>query len=328
MCEGRINNLDVLSRRRAPLRAARASVRRGVNASFRVSSLPVFRQTIFENMKGKLRRQERTCSVLWAAALVLLWLTGIHFRPASIPNSTAMRWNIMLPPTNSQADYCTQRDADSLKWLVEVYRLQFLELHGYCPLSTRVGPEGDGGKIVCAQHLNPETCVIYSLGSRLDFSFEVDIRNQTGCSVFTFDCTVGNVDETEIPEGVNFHPWCVGAKEEKKVISSDLGHTGEFGQYLSLQNIMTKLGHKKVDLLKMDIERHEVSVIESMHPQYSPEQIVFETHLHNAYGIWNRPMTHTEWRKMWNKLQMLGYRIFSYEPNPGCPCCCEWSIRK
>ena len=234
----------------------------------------------------------------------------------------------MLPASNTEADYCTQRDEASFRWLSDVYKTQFLELQGDCLLPSRIGPDGDGGKIVCAQELRHDLCVIYSLGSRLDFSFEIAAYNQTGCSIFTFDCTVGDVEHTTVPDGVAFFPWCVGGKEEKKVISSDLGHTGELGQYYPLKTIMLKLGHKKVDLLKMDIERHEISVINSLDPLYAPDQIVFETHLHNAYGIWNRPMLYSEWRIMWNNLKQLGYTIFSYEPNTMCPCCCEWSVHK
>ena len=72
------------------------------------------------------------------------------------------------------------------------------------------------------------------------------------CTVYTFDCTVGEVKESDIPDGVHFHPWCVGGKSERKIIQSDFGHTGEIGQYYSIQDIMTKLGHTRIDLLKMD----------------------------------------------------------------------------
>ena len=80
----------------------------------------------------------------------------------------------------------------------------------------------------------------------------------------------------------------MGGKDEKKTISSNFGHTGEIGQYYPLEHIMKMLGHTSVDLLKMDIERHEFAVVDSLVAKFAPRQIVFETHLHNAYGIWGR----------------------------------------
>ena len=85
---------------------------------------------------------------------------------------------------------------------------------------------------------------------------------------------------------------------------------------------MSMLHHDKINLLKMDIERHEFDVFKTL--QTFPDQIVFETHLHNAYGMFGRPVSEQEWSAMWKKLEK--YNVFSYEPNPFCLCCCEWSI--
>ena len=57
-----------------------------------------------------------------------------------------------------------------------------------------------------------------------------------------------------------------------------------------LETIMSKLKHGVVDLLKMDVERHEYDVVQ--HLMVFPSQIVFETHLHNAYGMFGRPVSH------------------------------------
>lgn len=114
-----------------------------------------------------------------------------------------------------------------------------------------------------------------------------------------------------------------------KKISSDLGHQNEHGQYFTLSVIMTKLRHNVVDILKMDIERHEFAVVESL-PRTAAKfvkQILFEVHLHNAYGMWGGPVTFTQWENMWRKVDLMGYGVFSHEINQMLPCCCEFSLK-
>ena len=236
-------------------------------------------------------------------------------------------WESFLPLRNNEPDYCTEADLNSNKWITSLYRNRFESLYSNCSKVIRIGSSDDGGKLVCTDSLRKDNCVIYSLGSNLEFSFEQDAKNKLGCDIFTFDCTVGVIANGTIPRDIHFYPWCVGGRDEMKVISSNFGYTGELGQYFSMETIMKKLSHQRVDLLKMDIERHEVHVINSLHGQVIPQQILFETHLHNAYGVWGRPMLRKEWSTMWQTLGSLGYRTFSYEPNPLCLCCCEWSVQ-
>ena len=175
--------------------------------------------------------------------------------------------------------------------------------------------------------MRTKDCIVYSLGSRLDFSFEIDVvKRFVGCQVHTFDCTVGTPPASEIPAFVSFHPWCVGGKDEVKNISSDLGHQGELGQYYTLTTIREKLGHASINLLKMDIERHEFAIVATLNDDNAPRQIAFETHLHNAYGMWGRPVSENEWATTWETLIGLGYGVFAHEPNPFCLCCCEFSV--
>ena len=239
----------------------------------------------------------------------------------------AAQWDAFLPSSNSLPDYCTKQDDAARRWIKTVYSQAAARHQSSCTHSIRIGSAGDGGKIVCTDNIRKKDCVIYSLGSRLDFEFEISSLKLLGCTIHTFDCTVGEVNASDIPDEVQFHPWCIGSKSEQKVISSDLGHTGEIGQYYSIHDVMTNLGHARIDLLKMDIERHEIAVISGLKGRYAPKQVVFETHLHNAYGLWKRPVSHKEWQNMWRKLAELGYGVFSFEPNPMCLCCCEWSLK-
>jgi hypothetical protein len=138
-----------------------------------------------------------------------------------------------------------------------------------------------------------------------------------GCTVHTFDCTVGDPPASSIPSGIQFHPWCVGGLDEMKEISSDMGHKGEIKQYYTLKTIYDKvrppppppptsppsptpppaqLGHHadQIDLLKMDIERHEFPVLIGLDASAAPRQMAFEVHLHNGYGMFGRPASGEE----------------------------------
>jgi galactoside 2-L-fucosyltransferase 1/2 len=237
---------------------------------------------------------------------------------SAAPVAEKSQWETNLPASNSKNDYCPKKGSSGALWIRQQY--SNIPKKNTCKTQKRIGGKGDGGKIVCLDAIEKDNCVVYSLGSRLDFSFENDVVTQLGCEVHTFDCTVGSPSDT--PSGVSFHPWCIGGSDTKKRISSDLGHGGEIGQYYTLETIMSMLHHDKINLLKMDIERHEFDVFRTL--RTFPDQIVFETHLHNAYDMFGRPVSEQEWSAMWKKLQK--YNVFAHEPNPLCLCCCEWSI--
>ena len=230
--------------------------------------------------------------------------------------------------TTTQNDWCPGKYTDGGKFITQLYKDTASHRSMTCKNIKRIGNSGDGGKFVCMDTMHQNECVVYSMGSRLDFTFELDIIRKLKCKVYTFDCTVGDNYASKIPSGIFFYPWCVGDNDLVKTISSDLGHTGEKAQYYTIGTIMKKLQHTRVDLLKMDIERHEFAVVKSLDSIYAPNQIVFETHVHNAYGVWGRAITQAEWDEFWAKLYSFGYLVFSYEPNPLCLCCCEFSMSR
>lgn len=99
--------------------------------------------------------------------------------------------------------------------------------------------------------------------------------------------------------------------------------------FVSLTQLQARLGHLgSLDLLKMDIEGSEFSVITSLSDEIAPRQIVFETHVHNAYGQVGRPRSGREWTWLWSKLWALGYGTFAMENNHYCSCCCEFSVQR
>ena len=265
----------------------------------------------YPNIKGNMVLEDHHTSVGWAAM-------------GSIEQS---EWERRLPSNQRKRDWCPSKGSEGAEFVQSLYARAASEQATRCANIQRVGGSDDGGKLICTDEIRPNDCVVYSLGSRLDFTFEIDVVKQFGCLVHTFDCTVGIPPASKIPTGVSFHPWCVGGKDEIKAISSDMGHQGETGQYYTLTTIRARLGHSAIDLLKMDIERHEFAVVATLNAGNAPRQIAFETHLHNAYGMWGRPVSKDDWAAMWATLRhRLGYGVFAYEPNRHCFCCCEFSI--
>ena len=260
------------------------------------------------------------------------------------------QWSYHLPSSTYFLPWCLDRHCPGGKFLQKVYSETKKSRLVNCNKMKRVGPPGGGGKMICLDDISTG-CVLYSLGSRLDFSFELDFQKEVGgrlgCTVHTFDCTVGQPPAKSIPAGIHFHPWCVGGRDEVKVISSDLGHGGEMGQYYSLTSIMKKLNHSKVDILKMDIERHEFDVINSFRNSITsssntntstitnnaaaaaavPRQMAFEVHVQNAYKQWGRPVSHEEWRQLWTTLDELSYGVLYHEVNTVTVCCAEFVVK-
>lgn len=127
-----------------------------------------------------------------------------------------------------------------------------------CHIEQRVGKLfGDGGKFVCGvdQYFRSRSCLVYSVGSAGDFSFEIDVIKKFGCEVHTFDPT-GNADawgKLANEQGIHFHPWGLqGGADTTESKPIPVGPNS----YLSLDRIASELGHlnRRIDILKVDCE--------------------------------------------------------------------------
>jgi len=114
-----------------------------------------------------------------------------------------------------------------------------------CPWEERFGNSGDGGKWVCGGRFLKSPCVIYSFGSAGDTSFERDISQFSSCEIHTFDPSVKVLGF--MPSNAQFHR--LGIFGEEKNIS--------VGPVTTLKKIMDSLGHKFIDILKIDVEYSE-----------------------------------------------------------------------
>jgi hypothetical protein len=102
---------------------------------------------------------------------------------------------------------------------------------------------------VCSLKTLQAPCIVYSLGSQGDVSFEQDIIKNTPCDVHTFDCTVDSIRIID-PKRHRFHKLCVGRPKGDQA----------FYPFEQLNSIMRRLGHGKLAMLKMDIEGYEFEV--------------------------------------------------------------------
>lgn len=129
--------------------------------------------------------------------------------------------------------------------------------------------------------------VCYCVGVGCDATFDLALRERAACEVHCFDPTPRAINYmTDLDaegKGLHFHTWGLWTSDttlrffapadKRKTSHSvlDLNGTGEFfeAECLSLNTIMSRLGHQRVDLLKMDIEGAWRPVVE----QYAAERV-------------------------------------------------------
>lgn len=185
----------------------------------------------------------------------------------------------------------------------------------------------DGGWWLDPSLLSPGA-VVYSLGVGEDTAFDVALIEKYGAVVHAFDPTpssVALVREMDLPEAFHFHPWAVAdaagqltfyPRVRKDGTLSDVMYTlipedaardhGIRVPAYTLDSIVEKLGHDRIDLLKMDIEGAEYDVLEGMlRSQVRPRQLLVEFH-HRFPGIGKARTA-----AMIDRLREAGYRIFA-----------------
>jgi len=191
---------------------------------------------------------------------------------------------------------------------------------------------GDGEKRACGlsnryfTNRNNESCVVYSIGSKNQWSFEYDIVTRTNCTVETFDCTLhGDIHPpASIQHRVRFHKVCLGTKDS-------ISNGTEFRTYKSLLKL-TGISHSPT-FMKMDIEGWEYSVLRHVIDtgQDLPDQIAFELHgiTHEKGLSWNDRHIKSV-GEMATFIDFLwrfgGYYLLDRHDNKGCGWCSELLI--
>lgn len=168
--------------------------------------------------------------------------------------------------------------------------------------------------------------IIYSIGIGEDVSFDLGLIREFNCSVYGFDPTPKSiiwVGAQNLPPNFHFHSYGISTIDgiEKFylpanpnyvsgsiVTNNNINTTNSINVPMRrIKTIMQDLGHKKIDILKMDIEGAEYDVIEDiLSSEIAIDQMVIEFH----HRMLENGVQRT--RKIIELLRKSGYYLFAY----------------
>lgn len=136
--------------------------------------------------------------------------------------------------------------------------------------------------------------IIYSFGIGFDYSFEIELVEKYGVNVYAFDPSPEVVEKMsgDMHEKLRYYPYGIADKDEKKTFFKPRyndNYSEIFSYWTSetekiefevyrLNSLMKKFGHTHLDLLKMDVEGTEFSVLQDIVTQLDIDQVCLETH--------------------------------------------------
>ena len=173
-----------------------------------------------------------------------------------------------------------------------------------------------------------ENSIVYSLGVGDLIDFDLDLIRDYGLTVHAFDPTPFAeewVQTQTLPENFVFHPWAAAGEDGSLRLyrrvntrgksssvmwtaGADAGDAADFidTPAYTIHTMMQKLGHDQVDLLKMDVEGAEYSILDGLKAGDSlPKQLLVEYH-HRFPGVGKQRTADNI-----SKLRQLGYKIFA-----------------
>lgn len=218
-----------------------------------------------------------------------------------------------------------------MKNMLRKYRLEFYKIIGKAPntkIQVKVETERHGsdygGWNIKKNSISNES-IIYSFGIGKDISFDISLINKYDVEVYAFDPTPevkAWLEGQDLPKKFKYHELALAdingflkfyAPENPEYVSYSI--IKKNNNYIEvscekLSTIMNKLGHKWIDVLKIDIEGAEFSVLKNiLHDNINIKQILVEFH-HFFDGF-----SKSDTENMVSEMNRLGYKIYNITPN-------------
>jgi Methyltransferase domain len=165
----------------------------------------------------------------------------------------------------------------------------------------------------------PPPCLVYSIGSNGDPSFEQSVRQEIGphCEIHVFDMdNYSRKVMKAVPHNAYYHKW--GIAKENKFRPDNRGRI-----YKTLNQTMYELGHLNtpIDIFKIDCEGCEWQIYPDFFlPGIDLRQILIELHANNIQISKNGGTVLMPETPDFFKMMERNYVIFHKEPN------IQWSV--
>jgi FkbM family methyltransferase len=225
----------------------------------------------------------------------------------------------------------------------------FFDAVAGCLVEERVGKIGDGGKWICnAYELQRQKCIVYSVGVGNDWSFDRQMAEIFDCEVHMFDpgekvlAANARIVQRAASYGkgtVTLHPWALGPVSDDPKKAMKLVIDDKPVEVRALDDMVSSLGHKRVDVLKLDIEGGEWSAMADILSKALLKELetkIILVEIHFFYG-----RTLKDLANLIERLDRAGFYLYRKEFNPfsvvsigdtwntgGRMCCAEYAFAR
>ena len=172
---------------------------------------------------------------------------------------------------------------------------------------------------ICLDSIRPP-CAVYSFGIAYNWIFD-DFMIRQGCHVFSFDPSM-TLGKHKRHKNHLFEPIGIGPKSGTHTGKSTLYGGKTNYEVLSLQDMMKRYGHNHIDMIRMDVESAEWSVLQQWKQDnlwQHIDQLLLEIHMYgdqnmHANTLMGIPMNlfHTA-RNLWNNNKLFKDMTQVYE---------------